>query len=134
MQGQLFSHSFGLGGSAEKPNLELIREPRALARSSDPETSKQAAAAAERRAPSQRDRLLNAYMVAGDRGLTDEEAGVSAGLSGSGYWKRCSDLRNLGMIAPLGLQRQVSSGLMAQVCVITPEGWRRMDELSRRAR
>jgi hypothetical protein len=133
MQSQLFTHSFGLGGSAEKPNLELVREPRALARSSDPDTSRQAAAAAERRAPSQRDRLLSAYMTAGDRGLTDEEAGVSAGLSGSGYWKRCSDLRNLGLIVPLGPLRQVSSGLMAQVCVITPEGWRRMDELSRRA-
>jgi hypothetical protein len=133
MQGQLFSPSFGLGGSDERPNLELIREPRTLARGSDPETSQQAAAAAERRNPSQRDRLLRAYMIAGDRGLTDEEAGVSAGLSGSGYWKRCSDLRNLGLIAPLGPLREVSSGLMAQVCAITPEGWRRMDELSRRA-
>jgi hypothetical protein len=134
MQEQLFSHSFGLGGPSEKPNLELVREPRALARSSDPQTSKEAAAAAERRAPSQRDRLLSAYMTAGDRGLTDEEAGVSAGLAGSGYWKRCSDLRSLGLIVPLGSLRRVSSGLMAQVCVITLDGWRRMDQLSRRAR
>jgi len=133
MQSQLFNHSFGLAGMKEEPNPDLLREPRTLARVSDPETSQKAAVAAERRAPSQRDRLLSAYMTAGDRGLTDEEAGAAAGLSGSGYWKRCSDLRNLGLIAPLGPVRQVSSGLMAQVCVITPEGWRRMDELSRRA-
>jgi hypothetical protein len=110
--------------ASEVVNPMMKEEPERLARASDPSTSHRAAQIAAIRGKSQKALLLLAYQRAEESGLTDEEAGASAGLSGSGYWKRCSELRTLGLIAPSGKERQASSGLMVQVCSITLAGMR----------
>jgi hypothetical protein len=101
-----------------------------LFRSTDPETSRQVKPI---RIGSHRAILLAIYAdVFSQLGLTDEEAGARAAARGhdiKGYWKRCSDLRNMGLIADGGTRRTVSSGSQAIVCFITPlgeeivEGW-----------
>jgi hypothetical protein len=78
-------------------------------------------------------KLLKAYANA-PMGLTDEEAGLIADLSHTGYWKRCSDLRNLGYIATLVIAghevtRATSCGVQSIVCWITEEGEQRLKSL-----
>lgn len=90
-----------------------------VARTTDPVTSHQAAGAIEDARPSQAMRLLRTYVYASQ---TDEEAAREAGLLHTGYWKRCADLRNLGLIEPQGATRQASSGMQQQVCTITKAG------------
>lgn len=105
------------------------------ARNTDPATSHAAAENVAFRSGSHRARLLDVY---GDRdnwdGLTDEEAAIRAGLSPrSCWWKRCSELRALGMIAPTGETRESSAGEHGQVCAITADGMRARAELRRGA-
>jgi len=92
----------------------------ALARRSDPATSRDAAEALEvaRRVYRQ---LLDAFGSAGDAGLTDEEAIARAGLDSSGgWWKRCSELRGLGLIEPTGeVRRSPTTGRGRMVCRVT---------------
>jgi hypothetical protein len=93
-----------------------------LFRSSDPETSRQVS---PMRIGSHRAILLAIYADA-TLGLTDEEAALRASAQGheiKGYWKRCSDLRTMGLIQDLGIRRAVSSGSQAIVCVITQAGF-----------
>jgi hypothetical protein len=78
---------------------------------------------------SQRGQLLLAYLTAGEAGLTDEEARVSAGIAErSNWWKRCGELRAAGLIAVVQdqfentLTRVGSSGTSRIVCEITLEG------------
>lgn len=78
----------------------------AQARRTDPETSKAAARSVDGSA--MREALAEAYRAAGADGLTDEEAGTRTGLDGA--WKRCSDLRRLGLIEPTGFTRRGRSG------------------------
>jgi hypothetical protein len=80
-------------------------------------------------ADSQRGRLLMAYFNAAPAGLTDSEAAKHAEFaSWEQGWKRCSELRNAGLIAALHdesgetLMRRGDRGFLATVCVITPEG------------
>jgi hypothetical protein len=92
-----------------------------LFRSTDPETSRQVT---PMKVGSHRAILLREY-AAVLHGLTDEEAGIQALVKGheiKGYWKRCSDLRTLGLIHDIGIRRAVSSGSQAIVCVITQAG------------
>jgi hypothetical protein len=92
-----------------------------LFRATDPETSRQISPI---RVGSHRALLLEQYAIA-TLGLTDEEAGMRAALAGHeirGYWKRCSDLRTMGLIQDLGIRRAVSSGSQAIVCAITQAG------------
>lgn len=89
-------------------------------RHTDPSTSRQAALVMPRTWNTHKARLLAAYAAAPD-GLTDEEACQACGLE-KGGWKRCSDLRTLGWIAPTLHTRTASSGLEQQVCHITPAG------------
>jgi hypothetical protein len=92
-----------------------------LFRSTDPETSRQVS---PMRVGSHRAILLAIYADA-NLGLTDEEAAVRATAQGhdiKGYWKRCSDLRAIGLIQDLGIRRAVSSGSQAIVCAITQAG------------
>lgn len=103
-------------------------EAKVIARAGDPETSKAAARAVSYRTGTQKARLLRAYANIGVAGLTDEEAAQLAGIGGGG-WKRCSDLRNDGMIVPLRdattgtIVTRIASSQMAQrVCVITDRG------------
>lgn len=96
----------------------------ASARKSDPHTSKAAGASVAVRAGSQKHKLLIAYgnLTAG---LTDEEAGINSGLAQMPkccYWKRCSELRQAGFIAPIGITRASSVGEQQQVCAITEAG------------
>jgi hypothetical protein len=58
---------------------------------------------------------LHAVYVANPNGLTDEEACEAAGLPARSH-KRCSDLRNRGVITPTDLTRVASSGRLQQVC------------------
>ena len=92
-----------------------------LFRATDPETSRQIKPL---KVGSHRAILLTQYYYA-TLGLTDEEAGARAVLEGhdiKGYWKRCSELRARGFIAPTGVTRLSSAGSAMQVCAITAEG------------
>ena len=88
-------------------------------------TSVAGAQAVSYRAGSQKERLLRAYRYAGPDGLTDEEACVLAGISlRSCYWKRCSELREDGVITLTGRSRPGDAGVPRIICTITEEGER----------
>ena len=92
-----------------------------LFRASDPDTSRQVKPI---RVGTHRAILLAIYNEA-NLGLTDEEAGARASAQGHqilGYWKRCSDLRTIGLIQDLGLSRRLSCGSQGIVCAITQQG------------
>lgn len=90
------------------------------ARATDPLTSHLADRDVRQRSLTQRDRLLNAFISHPD-GLTDEEAAVAAQLPPrSCWWKRCSELREQGLIAPVpGLTRVGTAGSKQMVSRIT---------------
>jgi hypothetical protein len=102
---------------------DLEEDLRKLSRRSDPGTSH----AAARSLPNRQTLmalLLRAYR---DRGLTDEEAARVAGVDRESGHKRCSDLRNAGLIEPLMWNGKVvtragSSGRQQRVCVLTADG------------
>jgi hypothetical protein len=92
-------------------DMPLFAEP-PRARRSDPQTSKDAAAALS--PGSSLEALAVVYKAAGMFGMTDEEAGDAVAIPGA--WKRCSDLRRLGLIADTGLVRKARSGRAQRVC------------------
>lgn len=84
------------------------------ARASDPATSQESA---RKPRESQRMTILRQY----EKGpLTDEEAAEWAGIRGG--WKRCSELRAVGLIVPCGITVSLSTGARTRVCRITLEG------------
>jgi len=95
------------------------------ARSTDPETSQAAGEAVRVRAGTQQAKLLAAFAAA-TVGLTDEQAGMISGLSalpGCCYWKRCSELRALGLIEVIeGQTRESRAGQKQRVSRITERG------------
>lgn len=91
-----------------------------LFRNTDPQGSVNGAKHVKPRRASQAMRLLAVYKDHHVYGLTDEMAAQLAQLPHG--WKRCSDLRRLGYIAATGEQVPTSSGVLAMVCRITPEG------------
>lgn len=96
-------------------------------RRDDHTTSEQGARAVGRRAPNQKVRLLVEYRSAGEAGATDEEAAEAAGLTqhrSTCWWKRCSELRELGLIEqlPIPTTRKGSAGVDRIVCAISPGG------------
>jgi hypothetical protein len=96
-----------------------------LARTTDPATSKKGAADVRPRAGSQKAVLLRAFALAGPHGLTDEEAGYVSHLADDprcGYWKRCSELRAAGLIAPTGEERTGRTGSAQAVHALTELG------------
>lgn len=93
-----------------------------LFRASDPVTSQQGAAHIRPKIGSQMHRLLIQYSAHRIAGLTDEQACTAAGVT-TGGWKRCSDLRRLGLIEATGETRTASSGVEQRVCRITADGW-----------
>ena len=98
-------------------------------RNSDPTTSKRATKEISVRAGSQRHRLLACYAT---RSMTDEEAGRESGLAEMPrccYWKRCSELRQAGLIRPTWETRLSSAGVQQQVCCITPAGFQALAAL-----
>jgi hypothetical protein len=93
-----------------------------LFRSADPITSVLGAGDVKPRRQTQAMLLLSIYEYAD---LTDEQAGDLSGLAKRPkccYWKRCSELRAKGLIAPTGVTRLSSAGSAMQVCAITPAG------------
>jgi hypothetical protein len=72
------------------------------ARNSDPQTS-HAAAPQTHKKKSYRELLLAVFKKGPKRGLTSEEAAIKAGLFAPGicYWKRVSELADLGEIVPV---------------------------------
>jgi hypothetical protein len=93
------------------------------ARKSDTGTSIEGAKSVAIRAGTHRTKLLETYASCG-YGITDEVAGLWSGLAdkNAGYWKRCSELRRAGYIAPTGETRKSSNGSMQQCCRITDAG------------
>lgn len=115
-----------------------------LARRRDVETSKAAAAANAGGKASHRRRILQAHAQrAIDHrcgevpGLIDDEAAQIIGLDSTETTRRCSDLRNLGLLewlfVPAGIVtnvpvlRKTRSGRSARVSVITEAGWDALD-------
>lgn len=98
-------------------------EPRdGRARHTDPATSHTAAASVKVRAGSHKARLLAQYATASG-GLTDDAAAVRAGLDRSCFWKRCSEMREDGLIRDTGfVRRGPLHGEDRMVCMITAAG------------
>ena len=93
------------------------------ARTSDPDTSHDAATPSIRRW-SQLRRLLSAFN-AHPAGLTADEATELASVpSDPPLWRRCSDLGRLGLVAPTGDRRPGRSGRDQRVLAITDLGRR----------
>lgn len=89
------------------------------------QTSAMAGANVQMRVGSQRWILLAKYAEHRLLGLTDEQAGLYTGLAdkpGCCYWKRCSELRELGMIKVTDEKRMSRAGEFQRVCVISADG------------
>jgi len=110
--------------SQTEPPVSLPEpDPKTMARSTDPVTSKQAALQVSKRAPSQQVQLLQTF--ANGVELTDEESGDLTGLSKKPkccYWKRLSELRQGGYIEDTGRTKASSVGEQQRVCRITAKG------------
>jgi hypothetical protein len=90
-----------------------------VARRGDPVTSKLAAGETKAKRATQRMQLLAVYAFTPLQTFTDRQASMGAGLVHGG-WKRCSELRALGWIAPVSNTRQ--DGRLVMVCGITDDG------------
>lgn len=96
-------------------------------RNTDPETSKEAWEHTATNAKAQRIKLLRMYAEMEDA-TDDEVAFVADMLDGNNYTKRCSDLRNQGLIEPIRdedgelLTRPGLSGRSRMLCQITSKG------------
>jgi hypothetical protein len=110
-------------GDQAPPNKgEIMFDDLPLFRSADPITSVLGAGEVKPRRRSQAMLLLAEYLKGR---MTDEEAGMASGLALKPkccYWKRCSELRAMGLIIPTGETRLSSAGSAMQVCEITEEG------------
>lgn len=106
--------------------LNLLDASTSPARSTDPATSHAAARQPFRRG-TQRHTLLKEYRDADN--LTDEEAAIAADIPRGCPWKRCSELRDLGLIVPTGSVRRSGLGSDQRVCRITDAGMTVLDSL-----
>jgi hypothetical protein len=95
---------------------------KAMSRTTDPSTSKRAAAAARYRTGTHKALILLAHGN-NPQGLTDEEAAPASGLTYHQAERRCCDLRNDGMLMPNGQERAGTSGSMMRVSVLTDLGF-----------
>ena len=91
------------------------------ARTTDPDTSKNAYLLHTPRKDSQAAKLLAMYKRK-PTGLTADEAAERAGLLNVGYWKRVSDLHRDGFIQDTDITRPGKSGAKQTVRTITPLG------------
>jgi hypothetical protein len=100
----------------------LNTKAKVIARRGGPATSKAAAAGIAYRTGSQKHLILKVY-ASGTEGFTDDEvAHILGWVEVNKARKRCSDLRNEGMIEPTGKTRTGSSGMQNDVCCITDRG------------
>lgn len=88
--------------------LDLTIDPIRLSRSTDPETSRQAAENASRRGPSQRRRVWEALNKLGD--ATDYELSVACGILRSSAAKRRQELVDLGHVIETPFRRKTDTG------------------------
>jgi hypothetical protein len=103
--------------------LRPVDEVKGRTRRGDYATSKAGARAVSFRAGTQKALLLRAFADAGPSGLSDDEAAQNAGLSPTScYWKRCGELRAVGLIQFTGEERQGSAGVDRMVSTITAAG------------
>jgi hypothetical protein len=110
------------GDQAPSNKGDIMFDDLPLFRSADPITSVLGGGNVKPRRTSQAMLLLAEYLQGG---MTDEEAGMASGLALKPkccYWKRCSELRAMGLIIPTGETRLSSAGSAMQVCEITEEG------------
>ena len=105
---------------------KLNTNPRKIARRGGPSTSAAAARIVAYRTGTQKALILAEYGKAGVSGLTDEEvAGRLGWVEVNKARKRCSDLRDEGMIVWVDegvITRTGKSGIANDVCVITDRG------------
>ena len=97
------------------------------ARTTDPDTSHASAKRPFQRG-SQRHRLLTEYSVRPE-GLTDEEAAAFTHITKGCPWKRCSELREAGLIVATDETRPSLGGATQRVCVITTLGYEALAQL-----
>lgn len=97
-------------------------ERKGRARRDDPKTSHEGAEAVAYRAGSHKAKLIEVFSRYPE-GLTDEEAASHANLLRAGYWKRCGELREDGLIEPTGDTRVGEAGVSRMVCRITAKGY-----------
>jgi hypothetical protein len=110
--------------SAE-PQLSLPDvPPRKLAHTHDPDTSHAAAALNAGGKASNRRECLLVHVRHFQTGLIDDEVASLTGLDLIEARRRCSDLRNAGLLRfVIGLTRTSNWGRQATVSMITPAGW-----------
>lgn len=121
-----------LDDSLASTSSRALHDPnpqRGRVRHDDYSTSIAGAADVAKRAGGQKAQLLAAFAQAGPEGLNDEEAAERADLPiRSCWWKRCGELRDMGLIQFLTdadgneITRVASSGLARKVSIITPLG------------
>jgi hypothetical protein len=112
--------------------IDSINDLFSWARNNDPETSKMVGKdkKVQLRWGSQRASLLIQYI---DNDLSDEEAGDASGLRSNRsccYWKRCSELRQMGLIEDTGEVKVSEAGQKVQVCRITELGKQKINEIN----
>lgn len=97
-------------------------------RRNDYETSIEAAVSIFESAKSQQQRLLGVYKRHPE-GLLDDEAGHMAGLDQACFWKRCGELREMGLImwdedqyGKILKRESPFTGRKRGICVITGDG------------
>lgn len=101
----------------------VLGEGGPLTRTGDYDTSIAGAASIRMRRRSQQFKLLREFCIAGDTGLTDEEAADAAQVPTlSCYWRRCTDLRQLGLIEATDQRRKGEAGVPRIVSVVTEKG------------
>ena len=102
-----------------------------LFRSTDPATSRKGAQDVLPRRDSQQGQLLRVYGTHRINGLTDEQAGELSGLAQKPkccYWKRCSELRQKGLIEDTGNEAMSSAGSPMMICRLTAKGAQLLQE------
>lgn len=104
-----------------------LRTPLPRSRSTDPDTSKEAAISIDPK--KDMFKLLRVFELKRRAGLTSEEASAKAGITDG--WRRVSDLKMLGLIEATGETRKSSkTGRSCQVLRITEKGIRLYVELA----
>jgi hypothetical protein len=109
-----------MGGAAMSNNFPF--ELGAYARRNDPATSHITAKINAKNWHTHCAKLLRAFAEIGQG--TDEDAAIQCGLFGNArsWWRRCTTLRQLGLIQPTGQRKQTTAEGMAMVCRITDSG------------
>jgi hypothetical protein len=112
----------------EVGELEALAMPvEFLHRNPDRATSVEGAHNVQLRSGTQKVKLLAAYAIYYE--LTDDEAARYADLLGATYWRRCGELRDLGLIEDTGKTRVGLAGVSRMVCVITNKGHETLEQI-----